>query len=45
MLSAMLHRDGYGNRYGDGNGDGKRLNLKFMDMGTAWVQKRNIILI
>ena len=34
----MLHRDEYGDRYGNGGGDGKQLNLKFIDTGTAWVR-------
>ena len=38
QLSTMLHRDGYGDGYGDRGGDGKRLNLKFIDTGTACVR-------
>ena len=32
---AMMHRDGYGDRNGDGSGDGKRENLKIMGTDTA----------
>ena len=31
----MMHRDGYGDRNGNGSGDGKQENLKIMDTGTA----------
>ncbi|CAF1918322.1 unnamed protein product [Brassica napus] len=34
-LYAMMHRDGYGDRNGDGSGDGKQKNLKIMGTGTV----------